>query len=325
MTFQNRYLSEGETPQTIQNEIKQASDFTSRNDVKDKPDGISDVAAVSTATATVPLVQSVENINDAHTNRTSNDAKTAGDTMTRGSRNTVQDSSRTPFNVSINESNDPLAQFRGPYHNTFSKKIKNLGLSIGNKEGTNAKKVASQSGNKNILSGTKASFTMGKKDLGRHAKDSLNTAQNVPGKNDIRRATTSSIMDSTYFELSKKINYLIQEYTDMDVKWGTNAPGNVKTGRTISHGVDESHNKTSDTTNMVKNMNQVINTKQAAQVKTRAATMPEINKDKAMDQTAGLHIQRSNIVHGADQTNANVRQQREQRMQANQSKDQQDG
>ncbi len=322
MTFNDRYLSETETQQTVTNKIEQASDFVKQNDAKDKPisqQNMPAVAVANTVSAAVPIVQSVENMNDVEGNRTPNDAKGAGDTLARESRKAVQGSSRTPFNVGITESDDPLAMVRGPYSNKLSKKLNQVGLNTGfGKSATNPKQTQSRAGQKDITSGTKASFTLGQKDLGKHARDSLKTAQNVPGRKDITKATTSSMMDSTYFDISQKINSLLYEYTDMDVNWGTNAPGNVKSGRTI-HGASDYHtDRTSDTHDMVKNMNSVIDDKQKVQAKNRAATMPEPDKNHAMEQTAGLHMQRSSIVHGADQANAEVRQQKEQRIQSGQ-------
>ncbi len=319
MTFKKRYLSE-ETEQTISNEIDRATDYTKNNDAKPQVDQTPDIAKVASVSATVPLVRSVENINDVDGDRSPDTAKQAGETMAREARKAAKQSSRTPFNVDITESEDVFNRFRGPHYNKLTRKLKGVGLNVGfEKKDIAPNSTNSKAGQKNINSGTQASFTMGKKDPGRHAKDNLNTAQNIPGKEDIKKTMT---MDSTYFEVNRKIEALL-EYSDMDVKWGMNAPGNRN--RAV-YGVDDgSRDRTSDTHDMVKNMNAVVDDKAKIQAKNRAATMPEPDKNHAMEQTAGLHMQRSNTVHQADGANADVRQQREQRMQQKAEQDQQNG
>ncbi len=321
MTFRKRYIKylAEETQQTITNEINKTRDpanYTNNNDVKptQSSEKVSDVAIASTS-ATVPLVRSVESINDVKGNRTSDDAKSAGDSLARESRNSAINSSRTPFNVSINESDDILSSIRGPYANNLTKRLQNVGLNTGvRKTDVSPNQNNSKTGQKNITSGTKASFTLGRKDAGKQARDNVKTAMDIPRKNDIKKAT---VMDSTVFF---KVGVLIQEYTDMDVSWGTNAPGNVKSGRTMN-GLSNTHDRTSDTHDMVKNMNNVIDDKQKVQAKNRAATMPE----KETDPEHGNIMTSRNIVHGADQANADVSQQREQRLSAQAEQEQQDG
>ncbi len=312
MTFKRRYLAE-ETGQTIENKIDNAAkDYTKLNDAKPEnqtPSGISDVAVASTASATVPLIRSVENINDVQGNRTPNDANTSSEALARESRKAVQSSSRTPFNVTITESSegqDPMARFRGPHHNKLKNKLTQAGLNTGfdlkRVAPRNSKSEASMAGQKNINSGTNAVIKNTKKIAGQHAAANVN----IPHKNDIKKATT--LTDSIYFGVSLKIDTLL-EYTDMDVKWGTNAPGNVKSGRAM-HGLSNTHDRTSDTHDMVKNMNDVIDDKQKVQAKNRAATMPE----KENGPEHGNIMTSRNIVHGSDQANAEVRQQRESRL-----------
>ncbi len=315
MTFKRRYLSETETGQTIENKIDNAAkDYTKNNDAdpsNQKSSGMPDIAVASTASAAVPLIRSVENINDVKGNRTPNDANTSSEALARESRKAVKSSSRTPFNVNITEATedqDIMARFKGPYHNRLKDKLKSAGLNTGFDlkyvSPSNSKVEASMAGQKNINSGTEAVFKNTKKVAGQQAAANVD----IPHKDDIKKATT--LTDSVYFNVSTKINSLL-EYTDMDVNWGTNAPGNVKSGRTM-HGLSNTRDRTSDTHDMVKNMNDVIDDKQKVQSKNRAATMPE--SDSGPEH--GNIMTSRNIVHGADEANTEVRQQRESRLTA---------
>ncbi len=322
MTFKRRYLSEETTPSEQQTRDQAAKDYTNLNDAKpadQKPAGVSDVAVASAVPAVVPLVRSVENINDVQGNRSPNDANAAGENMARESRKAVKGSSRTPFNVvtESTEGRDPMDRFRGPYHNKLRKKLKDAGLNTGADLSTiapsNPKVLASMTGQKNINSGTNAVINNTKKVAGKHAAANVN----IPNKKDIKNATT--LTDSSHFSLfdiSQKIEMLLETDENKRVSRGYyTQPAPMK-------GVADAStpSKTNQTHNMVSQMGNITKAKEADNV-TRS-TMPE----KEIVPEHGNMMSKHNIVHGNDDANTAISQQREERLSAEaQAKEQQNG
>ncbi len=335
-SFRARYLQEEETPQTVSNKIDLATDKIVNQTKVDK--AVTPTIGDNAEIATVSPQQSIVNtgVAEANLNRSSSgrvkqptidDGNAAATAEKNSSIRATQNSSRTPFNAKITESEllflsesvklskiDLDKPIRGKYANALTDHFDSIGLNTGfGKSRLSTKEDASKTGQKNINKGTVDSFKMGKRDLGRAAYDNVKNNQQPPKSSEIKTATA---MESVSFIIGK----LIEEYSNIDNKWGANAPGNR--GRTVNISGVERIDHTKQTQNMVKGMNEVIQAKERQQAPTLKATMPEPDTDHAMEQTAGLHMQRSNIIHGADEANARVREEREQRLQAQQPQEQ---
>ncbi len=312
MTFKKRYLAEADTPQSVTEKLQDAVKKTNENfkePAKPQP-SVPSMTMASATPAPVSIVKSAEAMSDLSSTSSTDDAAIAGNTLDNRSENERKESSSTPgLKYHTEAAEITIEHFHGPHHNSFTSQIKKLGRNTGVKPSdVNSKDTLRKSGIDNPTMGTEASLTLGGNDVKKQAKDGLKTgSHNVPGRKELKLATES-------WSVISKINALLED--TYESPWGTNAPGNRKTGRTMSHGVDTSNSSSTKYNDMMNRANDVTKNKQINQAKTRTATMPEIDKSQAMEQTGGLHMQQSSIVHGADEANANVRQQREERMQS---------
>ncbi len=325
MSFKSRFISiNEETEQTITEKINKF-DNDARESYKKAPGmGSTPAATMTTISPQQSILRSEEAGDDLNRssagnikpNPTVDDADKMARTVSRANTLAVSNSSRTPAGA-ITEATDTTGVYTpGPYANSLTQRLRDVGINSGfQKEITDSGEAQNATGEKNITSGTKASLSLGRSDISRQAKDGLNTASNIPGAGDVKQATMES-------SVLIRINNLLMEYTNMDVKWGANSPGSRASNRTINvHGV-EPVNHTTQTQSMVRNMGKAIETKADIREQNRKQTMPEPKQDHAATKTGGIHMQRSSIVHKADEANAQVRQEREQRMQQKDQKEQ---
>ncbi len=315
ISFKSRFIQE-ETEQQISEKVNTFNQ-QQLNSYKPASRGISQAAQVSTISPQQSIIRASEAEDDLNRSSTGNikpnptadDADKMARVTQRANLNATTNNSRTSAGA-ITEATEEPEKLPGPFNNPLTEKLNNLGVNTGfSKPDLDPKGEATKTGQKNINTGTKASFGLGRSDAKRQANDSLNTAQNVPKASDINNAT--SLMDSYAI---RAISKLVEEYTNIDEKWGKHAPGITKPKPSDFKGVQPGTH-TKETGAMVQSMNGVTDDKNRVQSKNRAATMPKYNDDPAGKKTGGINMQRSSIVHSADDANAKVRAEREQRMQ----------
>ncbi len=320
-TFKARYVTEA-TGQTINNEINKATDFVSganesATGVKKPEAGVGENAVTAVAAPSQSIVKAGAAEASMPRNPTIDDATKVDTTLKNDRINSTKNSSRTPFNAPITEAENIInginidSRIPGKFDNGLTKRLKNVGLNIGiSKTDLSTAANASKAGEKNVTTGTKSSLGLGRSDTTRNAKDGLKTAQSVPGTNEIKKTmTTESFIASLL-----KINILIEEYTNNDVQQSGKIPGNRDQTSKFQGVQPGFHQKAAGEQDQ--RMNAVTDDKARIRAGNRAATMPEPDTDSAMEKTGGIHMQRSSIVHGADEQNAQTRAAAEERRQA---------
>ncbi len=319
-TFKARYVTEA-TGQTINNEINKATDFVSganenATGVKKPEASVGENAVTAVAAPSQSIVKAGAAESSMPRNPTIDDATKVDTTLKNDRINSTRNSSRTPFNAPITEAENIInginidSRIPGKFDNGLTKRLKNVGLNSGvSKTDLSISSNASKAGEKNVTTGTKSSLGLGRSDITRNAKDGLKTAQSVPGTSDIKKAMTESFISALF-----KINTLIEEYTNNDVQQSGKIPGN-RDQTSKFQGVQPSF-RPEAAGKQDERMNAVIDDKARIRAANRAATMPEPDTDSAMEKTGGIHMQRSSIVHGADEQNAQTRAAAEERRQA---------
>ncbi len=318
MSFKSRYITEAATAGSITTEIQKATDFVNSANAnatnRSSPIQVNPVAASTVIAPGQSMIKATGAINDLNRssagdpkpNPTSNDESKADRVLSNESIRANRESSQTPFSIresTLLENIDIEARIPGPFDNNLTKTLKKAGINTNTeKADLSAKLNASKSGERNINQGTKTSFTLGARDAGRQAKDSLKTAQNVPDNSDIKKATV--LNDSAFL----KIGELVQEYTAMDVERSASGPvkQKVKQG---GQGV-QPVNHTAYSATQTKTMNDITEDKMDRASSNRKMTSP----DTSADPKWGSHLDKSNIVHQADQVDAATRAQKEERL-----------
>ncbi len=317
MSFKSRYLSE-ETGQTISNEINKATTFATEmgnRATQAQPTGISQAAKVATITPTQSIIKTSEaeddlnrsSVGNQKPNPTANDAAKSDRVLSTEGIRSTRESSRTPFNVNITESIsiDIDARIPGPFDNKLTAKLKSVGLNTGvSKTDVSPGSDSAKTGQKNINSGTKASFTLGANDAGKQAKDGLKTAMNVPGKEDVKK---TMMTDSTIIKIAK----LVEEYTNADVQ-STSGPvkhSSVPKGQGVQPG-----NHANQSMAQTRAMNDISEDKMDKATSLRKMTAPEVGRDYAAEHTTGLKADQYKSKYQTDATNAQTSAQREERL-----------
>ncbi len=326
MSFKSRYLGEA-TEQTITNNITGATDFAAKaadNAANAIAKPVSQGAKIATISPQQSIIRTSEVTDDLNRtssgnpkpNPTANDASKVERTLNAETVRDTKLNSRTPFNAQITEAENIVmgvnidARIPGKFDNNLTKKLNDVGINIGvSKSDVSASDNAVKTGEKNITTGTKASFGLGRSDAKRQAKDGLKTAQDVPGADDIK-SSTMTLSDSAYL----KIGYLIEEYTNQDVENAAKGPvkhSSVPKGQGVQPGVH-----TAQTQRMVSQVNDVSDDKMKARGSIRNATMPEVNQDYAAEHTTGLKTNQYAQKYSTDALNAQTRTAKEERKSA---------
>jgi hypothetical protein len=304
MSFRDRFLTEAETEASITNAV----DNMTRNYKAAPGINVSSPEPKSINMDTTLLTQGIAN---KDVNPTVNDLEKEQHRVNRYSM-IHKNNSRIPGGANANTgptSSTNQTSSLNEVTNPLTHKLQSIGINTGitdvslknNEE--DIKNNAHKSGTKNITTGTKTALTKGKRDASRQAHDGLKSGSGV---NEINRGTT---LESAFLKIDK----LIEEYTDMDVKWGTHAPGSKVKTVIMKKGV-QPVNHTRVAQKMNDDMQNIIKAKTGVKDNIRQATMPKYNDDPAMKKTGGIHLQQSSIVKSWKDKEVAVKEAREQRI-----------